>query len=240
MAKARLVAVISASPRSGYLLLLACAGLLACGGGSSSGGGGATADETGGGERAAGPHGLHAGAHGSCFHPGRGICNEELEVMNDERRAAARETCETSEGRWSDGVCPGTDAIAWCGDSTNAWFYAPTAALETARTACPSHAHFYDLASPEAQTAIAPPLHERADGSCTTTTPARCHEYIVDPAALASTGEACTAGGGTWALTPCATDGAIGHCGLAWFYGTMEDAQAMCGHGDEPFVATAR
>jgi hypothetical protein len=223
-----------------FVTVALCAGLLACGGGSSSASGGGTTDETGGGERAAGPHGLHAGAHGSCFNPTQGVCNEVLRVMTDEGRAQARTECEAAGARWSDGVCPGTDAIAWCGDSANTWFYAPTAALDTAHAACPSYAHFYDLASPEAATAIAPALHERADGSCTTTQPARCHEYIVDPAALTSTGEACTAGGGTWALTPCATEGAVGHCGLAWFYGSTEDAQTMCGHGAEPFVATAR
>lgn len=227
-----------------WMTALAIVALAACGGGgsSSSGGGGGGGDHpTGGGERGEGPHGLHAGSHGSCMRETQGVCHEVLRTMTDESRTQARTDCEAQGGRWSDGICPGGDhAIAWCGDSTNTWFYGPTATVETAHAACPEHMHFYDLADAAAASAVAPPLHERADGSCTSATPARCQEYIVDPAQLASTGEACTAGGGTWATTPCATTGAVGHCGLSWFYGTAEEAQTMCSHGAEPFVPTAR
>jgi hypothetical protein len=229
-----------------WMTALAIATLAACGGGS--GGGTTTADGTGdhpsgGGERGEGPHGLHAGSHGSCMREAAGVCHEVLRTLTDEARAQARADCEgeAQGGRWSDGICPGGDAaIAWCGDSTNTWFYGPTANLSSAQAACPAHMHFYDLSEPASQSAVAPPLHERADGSCTTTSPARCTEYIVDPAQLASTGEACTAGQGTWATTPCATTGAVGHCGLAWFYGTVEEAQGFCSHGTEPFIPTAR
>jgi hypothetical protein len=213
--------------------------LAACGGGSGSGGGGTTParDPAARGE---GPHGLHAGSHGSCHRQAQGVCHEVLRVLDDAGRTQARTDCEAQGGVWSDGICPGSGAIAWCGDSTNTWFYGPTANVETAHAACPEHMHFYDLAQPDAQTAVAPPLHERADGSCRHATPARCQEFIVDPAQLASTGEACTTGGGTWATTPCSTEGAVGHCGLSWFYGTVEEAQTLCGHGAEPFVPTAR
>jgi hypothetical protein len=227
------------------MTVIAIATLVACGGSASTvGGSEGTGDHpTGGGERGDGPHGLHAGSHGSCMREAAGVCHEILRTMTDEGRAQARGDCESEAqgGRWSDGICPGGDtAIAWCGDSTNTWFYGPTANLQTAHAACPAHMHFYDLSEADAMSAVAPPLHERADGSCTSATPARCVEYIVDPAQLASTGEACTAGGGTWATTPCATTGAVGHCGLAWFYGTAEEAQGMCSHGAEPFIPTAR
>lgn len=230
------------SSRTHRFCVVAFMGLAACGGGSSSStGSGGSEQATEGGERGEGPHGLHAGSHGSCMRETQGVCHEVLRAMTDEGRTQARTDCEAQGGRWSDGICPGGDsAIAWCGDSTNTWFYGPTATLATAQAACPQHMHFYDLSEPSTRTAVAPPLHERADGSCTTASPARCHEYVVDPAQLASTQEACTTGGGTWATTPCATTGAIGHCGLAWFYGTLEDAQTMCSHGVEPFVPTAR
>jgi hypothetical protein len=223
---------------------LAIAALVACGGGSSGGGSasGGGSHPSGGGERGEGPHGLHAGSTGSCMREAAHVCHEVIETLTAEGRAQERTQCEDAEhgGRWSDGICPGGGAaVAWCGDSTNTWFYAP-ATVESAHAACPAHMHFYDLHSPEAATAVAPPMHERADGSCHTTTPARCVEYIVDPAQLTSTGEACTAGGGTWATTPCTTTGAVGHCGLHWFYGTAEEAQGFCSHGAEPFIPTAR
>ena len=218
---------------------LAIAALVACGSSAHSGGGGAVSHPTGGGERGEGPHGLHAGSQGSCMREAQGVCREELLTLTAEGRTQARTDCEAQGGRWSDGICPSSaTAIAWCGDSENSWFYGPTANVESAHAACPSHMHFYDLSQPDARTAIAPPLHERADGSCHTTTPARCVEYIVDPAQLASTSEACTTGGGTWASAPCTTTGAVGHCGLHWFYGTAEEAQGFCGHGAEPFVPT--
>lgn len=229
--------------KNAWVAALAMAGLIACGGGGASSHGqtasGGSDHRTGGGERGEGPHGLHAGSHGSCMREAQGVCHEVLRTMTEEGRAQARTDCEAQGGRWSDGICPGGDAaIAWCGDSTNTWFYAPTANVATAHQSCPAHMHFYDLSEAEAMSAVAPPLHERADGSCTETTPPRCTEYIVNPEQLTSTGQACTAGHGTWATTPCTTTGAVGHCGLAWFYGTLEDAQTMCSNGAEPFIPT--